>query len=177
MADAVPWNWERYRDALLRLARAHTHGQSQYDAEALVQQTIVRALEHLDECCLTTDAGRMAWLSAILFNEWLQAVRRARPAISIDETTVRIEHLLVGPQTDPVVKAQRNEQLDLLAQGIEQLTPTQRLVLTRCDLCGEKQSDVAKELGISGAAITQTLVRARRALRTFLESSSGSVRA
>lgn len=52
------------------------------------------------------------------------------------------------------------------------LTPYQRDVVRKCCLEGDKQSDVARELGVTKQAVNQALSNAKRMLRRVLERNN-----
>ena len=52
------------------------------------------------------------------------------------------------------------------------LTPYQRDVVIRCCLEGEKQTDVARDLGVTKQAINQAMVSAKKTLRKALETTN-----
>jgi RNA polymerase sigma-70 factor (ECF subfamily) len=130
------------------------------DAEDVVQDGFVRALERLDTC----DPDRFAgWLLTIIRNHAhnVRARERVRAAESLDA---------VDPpgsdRTDRIV-----EQGDLgraLQAALATLPEAQREVVLLHDLEGWRHREIADALGISEVMARQHLFQARRTLRGLL---------
>jgi RNA polymerase sigma-70 factor (ECF subfamily) len=131
------------------------------DAEDVVQDAFITALERLDDC----DPGRFSgWLLSIVRNRALnykrsQTVRTAAPLEVAGEATS-----LSNPQHD----AERSELRDDLTQAMGKLTETQRQVVLLHDLEGYKHREIGDLIGISEGASRFHLSTARATLRGLL---------
>jgi len=134
---------------------------SDADAEDVVQESFVTALQRLDDC---RDPQRFsAWLMRIVRNRSLNYVRDEgrRSALSLDDVTVR-------SKDSPSLDAERSQLREHLMEEIEHLTRLQRGVLLLHDLEGYRHREVAEALGISEVSSRVHLLAARRALKARL---------
>ena len=74
---------------------------------------------------------------------------------------------------DPHKLAERSERRRLVREAIDQLPPDYRLVVVLRDLEGLSTAEAARVLEISDGALRVRLHRARKALRSLLESHFG----
>src|SRR5262245_26944683 len=120
---------ERFRSYLSLLARLQLDPQlcGLLDPSDLVQQTLLRAHRHWDQCRGTTDEQRAAWLRAILARALADAVRKVerrgedrRPSLeaSLHESSARLEAWLQSDSTSPSGRVERQEQLLRLAEAL-----------------------------------------------------------
>ena len=130
------------------------------DAEDVVQDAFIRALERLDEC----DPDRFAgWLLTIVRNRAhnVRSRERVRDAAPVDEvdppSTVRTDR-----------RVERDELAEALEGALATLPPVQREVVLLHDLEGWKHKEIAAELGMSEVMARQHLFQARRVLRARL---------
>jgi RNA polymerase sigma-70 factor (ECF subfamily) len=169
---------ERFRAYLHLLARVQLGGRlrGELDPSDVVQQTMLRAVQGLNQFRGRTDAERAAWLRRILATTLANAVRdrgRAKrdPArirsleATLDESSARLESLLAVDDSSPSGKADRNERLVALAAALEELPEAMReaLVLRHCQ--GWDLPRVADHLGRSRAAVASLLRRGLERLR------------
>lgn len=130
------------------------------DAEDVVQESFVKALERLDEC----DPDRFgAWLLTIVRNRAhnmreREHVRATKPIDAVRaESTDRTDHAV-----------EQHELGAALTKALATLPDAQREVVLLHDLEGWKHREIAEALGISEVMARQHLFQARRALRTAL---------
>jgi RNA polymerase sigma-70 factor (ECF subfamily) len=130
------------------------------DAEDVVQESFVKALERLDEC----DPDRFgAWLLTIVRNRAHNMREHERVRAGDPLETVAT----AGPdRTDRAVE--QHELAAALTKALATLPDAQREVVLLHDLEGWKHREIAKSLGISEVMARQHLFQARRALRTAL---------
>ena len=176
MADPAPERGvvlERYRDYLRLLARLQlpAHLQGKLDASDLVQQTLLKAYQKLDQLRGQTEAEQAAWLRQILANTLANAVRdfgRGRRDAALDHSSARLEAWLAAEQSSPSERAERNEEALRLAQALGALPDLQReaLVLRHCQ--GWSVSQIGEHLGRSRAAVASLLRRGLAQLREVL---------
>ncbi len=133
------------------------------DAEDVVQDAFVRALERLDDC---RDPARFrSWLLSIVRNRAHnvrahEARRRGTPLESVGD-------LASGQDTGR--RVEEREFQETLTGALAELTELQRNVFTLYDMEGLDHAEVAERLGISPASSRFNLHVARRALREKLE--------
>jgi RNA polymerase sigma-70 factor (ECF subfamily) len=171
---------ERFRPALLLLARAQVARQRHADVDAsdLVQQAFLEAHRDRDQCAARTEEDRFAWLRKVLHHAFLDACARARAgkrdvarkALEADLTQsfVGLDELLAASQTSPSEGAVRNEQLTRLAAALERLPQAQREAVVLKDLAGRTLQEVAGRLGCTPAAVAGLLFRGRLRLKELM---------
>jgi RNA polymerase sigma-70 factor, ECF subfamily len=146
---------------LRRYARALSG--SDADADDLVQETVTRALAHLDHW--RTDDSPRKWLFSILHNHYIDQVRRSarRPHhLSIDAgdaTPLSNGH-------DPGTR----RDLDM---GLQALADDQRQVLLLVGLDGMSYAETAQLLEIPIGTVMSRLARARERLRVLMACDIG----
>jgi RNA polymerase sigma-70 factor (ECF subfamily) len=170
---------ERYRSALLLLARAQLarHQQLGLEASDLVQQTLLKAWRDLKQF-RGGPAELFAWLRKILHHTFLDAYDRAhadkrdpaRKAVEADLTVsfAGLDELLVAPHTSPSERAVRNEDLTRLAEALEQLPPDQREAVTLKHLLGLTLAQISERMECTQAAVAGLLYRGRSELKKQL---------
>jgi RNA polymerase sigma-70 factor (ECF subfamily) len=179
---AAPWPVERYR-ALLRMQarqlRLDPRLRRRFDSSDLVQETMVKALENLDQFRGPNEAALVRWLQRIFCNVVIDKIRHARaqerdPAMeryveeSMADSTARMEKLLMDDRSSPSEQAQRRELLLRLADALEQLPDDQAEVFVQRDLRGASVGEIAAQLGRTEKSVAGLLLRARRSLRDLL---------
>lgn len=172
---------ERYRDYLRLLARLQLPArlQGKLDASDIVQLTLLKAYQKLDQLRGQTAAEEAAWLRQILAHTLANAIRdfgrECRDATlersleaSLDHSSARLEAWLAAEQSSPSEQAQRNEQTLQLAQALATLPDLQReaLLLRHCQ--GWSVSEIGTHLGRSRAAVASLLRRGLQQLREVL---------
>lgn len=152
------------------------------DAEDLVQETFMRAWEHLET--FRQPFSFRAWLYKIATNACLDALaKRPRRSLPIfvyppadpsepftappDESPFAWlepfpEELIAGQDTDPEARYSAVESLSLAFLTVLQaLSPRQRAVLILCEVLDWKAKEAAQLLDLSVAALNSALHRAR----------------
>jgi RNA polymerase sigma-70 factor (ECF subfamily) len=130
------------------------------DAEDVVQDGFLRALERLDEC----DPDRFAgWLLAIVRNRAhnVRDRERVRAAEVIEEANP------AGPDRSDR-RVERGDLRGALDAALAQLSPAQREVLLLHDMEGWRHREIAAALDMSEVMARQHLFQARRRLRELL---------
>lgn len=172
----------RYNRRLFRIARSVLRNDA--DAEDVVQDTYIRAYDHLPGF-----AGKgpfSAWLAKIALNEALGRLRGADAAghlISFDdpEKSEEANHMatLVSSLPSPEQIAARGEVRLLLEAAIDALPDAYRMVFI---LCGVEEMSVAETadcLDVEPATVKTRYHRARNILRHqlsgLLDSSAGEL--
>jgi RNA polymerase sigma-70 factor (ECF subfamily) len=174
---------ERCRDYLCLLARLHLDPrlQGKLDPSDVVQQTLLKAHEKIDQFRGRTDAELTAWLRQILANNLTEAVRRfgadsrnvARERSlesRLDESSARLENCLQADQSSPSQQVMRNEQLLGLACALAELPADQRRAVELHHLKGLSVAEVGQYMDRSRAAVVGLLFRGLKKLRHLLEA-------
>jgi RNA polymerase sigma-70 factor (ECF subfamily) len=173
---------ERYGPYLRLLARIHLDPRLRgvLDPADVVQQTLLKALEHWGQFRGRTEGERAAWLRAILANHLFDLGRKyGKPApvslgtleAALDRSSARLDAILVADQTSPSQGAIRNERSVRLAEALAQLPNDQRRALELKDLEGLSVAEISRQMGRTTASVAGLLRRARETLRTLIEET------
>jgi len=132
------------------------------DAEDVVQDAFVRALERLDECDPKRFAG---WLLTIVRNRAHNAriYERRRQGVDPEEAG-----LSSSGDAEGVGRVERRELRETLEAAIDTLPQIQREVLLLHDLEGMKHAEIAGTVGVSVGMSRYHLMQARRRMRAEL---------
>jgi RNA polymerase sigma-70 factor (ECF subfamily) len=150
----------RYEGKIFRLAQHVT--QNREDAEDVLQETFMKAYEHLDQ--FQGNSKFYTWIVRIAVNQALMKLRRRKTdkSVSLDETIDTGEDTMVREiaawDEDP-------EQRDTAVQSLE---PPYRSVFTLRDIDELSTEETAEALGLSVPAVKSRLLRARLQLREKL---------
>lgn len=131
------------------------------DAEDVVQQACLRAIEQLDRFELGRAFG--PWFHRVLVNVGMNVLKSAR---------VRAVDLLDEQQhasnADPLRDLEDAEFQARFTEAVNSLPPRQRLIVFRFDVDGRSGAEIAEELGISAQTVRWHLHEARATLRERL---------
>jgi RNA polymerase sigma-70 factor (ECF subfamily) len=177
------WHPERYRDLLCVLARQlqmDPRLRRRFDASDLVQETLLKATDNLDQFRGGTEAELVKWLQGILENTLADAIRHARAqkrdvaqeqvlTAVVHDSSARLQNWLVAPGSSPSQRAEREEQLLRVAAALAKLPQDQQDVILLRDSLDTPIRAIAEQLGRSEKAIAGLLVRGRRTLRKLLQ--------
>jgi RNA polymerase sigma-70 factor, ECF subfamily len=169
---------ERYRDYLRLLARLQIDPKlrSKLDPSDVVQETLVKAHQNLDQFRGTSDGELAAWLRRILANSMIDAARKYQRELSVaqplaetlDESSARLEAWLAADQPSPSAQVDRQERLLGLAQALAGLPEEQRQAVELHHLKDCSVVDVAGIMDKSEAAVAGLLRRGLKRLRELL---------
>ncbi|HEX4002141.1 MAG TPA: sigma-70 family RNA polymerase sigma factor [Candidatus Acidoferrales bacterium] len=167
----------RYRGGLC--ARAFRILGSREDAEDVVQEGMVRAIEKL-----STFQGRSqfsTWLTRIVINEALMRLRKRRrapqiAALDADEP-VDILDLLPATGPSPEAVAARREIESQVASEISNLPRRSRQTFQLCAIEEWTLSEVAEELGVNTSTAKSQYHRARKRIARRMRSFRAAGRA
>ncbi len=160
----------RYEGKIFRLAQHIT--QNREDAEDVLQETFMKAYEHLEQ--FKGDSKFYTWIVRIAVNQALMKLRRRKTdkSVSIDETIDTGEDTVVREIAawgeDPEQKFSRDELGSILDTAIESLEPLYRSVFVIRDIEELSTEETAEALGLSVPAVKSRLLRARLQLREKL---------
>ncbi len=160
----------RYEGNIFRLARHIT--QNPEDAEDVLQETFLKAYEHLDD--FQGNSKFYTWLVRIAVNQSLMKLRKRKSdaSVSLDdpydtgEETVTREIAVWDP--NPELTYSREEIRGILEKAIDSLPPTFRAVFALRDIEGLSTEETAAALNLSIPAVKSRLLRARLRLREKL---------
>jgi len=146
------------------------------DAEDAFQETLLKAFLHLDS--FQGKASFSTWFTSIAVNTAFMLLRKRRgvPEIAINnvgEAGAPHEWDLKDPRDNPEQCFKRQQRADLLRSGILQLPPELRRVVELQHSRDLSNEEIARCLGISLAATKSRLLRARTALRVFVQRKVG----
>ena len=159
--DAFATIHDRYKQRLFAYCRQMLSS-SRQDAEDVLQDVFVRAYQALrnDE----RELNLRAWLYRVAHNRCIDQLRRPAPAErDIFEVSRR-------PLHDPIVEAQRRDDLRKLVQDVGNLPEQQRSALLMREIDGMSYQDLAAALSVTVPAVKSLLVRARVGLAEAAEA-------
>jgi RNA polymerase sigma-70 factor (ECF subfamily) len=160
----------RYEGKIFRLAQHVT--QNREDAEDVLQETFMKAYEHLDQ--FKGDSKFYTWIVRIAVNQALMKLRRRKTdkSVSLDETIDTGEDTIVREiaawDEDPEQKFSREELGGILDTAVQSLEPPYRSVFVLRDIDELSTEETAEALGLSVPAVKSRLLRARLQLREKL---------
>jgi RNA polymerase sigma-70 factor (ECF subfamily) len=139
------------------------------DLEDAVQDGLLLAYRNLNQ--FQGRAKFSTWLHRIVINASLGKLRRqrSRPTTSIDqeassEEGSSIADVLVDHQPNPEQKYINDERFRILAEMLEDLPTTSRIVIQLMDIDGFSEREAAQKLGISSSAFKARHHRARQSI-------------
>jgi RNA polymerase sigma-70 factor (ECF subfamily) len=160
----------RYENKIFRLAMHIT--QNREDAEDVLQETFLKAYEHLDQ--FQGNSKFYTWIVRIAVNQALMKLRKRKTdkTVSIDETidtgedTVARE--IAAWDENPEERYTREEMNEILSSAVEALAPPYRAVFVLRDVEEFSTEETAEALNLSIPAVKSRLLRARLQLRDKL---------
>jgi RNA polymerase sigma-70 factor (ECF subfamily) len=166
--ESLATKYERrlYGLAMRILGRPH-------DAEDVVQETFLSAVEHLGD--FREEAAFSTWLTRIATNHALALLRKRSTRLAVplgedrsgDGALPHPEFIAQWRETPDQI-ASRRETRQLLAEALDELDEKYRLVFVLRDVEGLSTDETAEALGISPGNVKVRLLRARLMLRERL---------
>jgi len=164
---------------LYRIARRLTSQQA--DAEDLVHDTYLKALQAADRARLDTAEDCRAWLTRILINTFRDQYRHRRrsPIISsAGEGMGELIELGVSPEPGPAERVEGKQFAEAAQTAIMDLPPELRLIVALFLIEGLSYEQTAERMAVPVGTVMSRLWRARRLLRqklrNHLPASDGS---
>jgi RNA polymerase sigma-70 factor (ECF subfamily) len=160
----------RYEGKIFRLAQHIT--QNREDAEDVLQETFLKAYEHLDQ--FKGDSKFYTWIVRIAVNQALMKLRRRKTdkSVSLDETIDTGEDTITREiaawDEDPEQRFSREELGEILDTAVDSLEPPYRSVFVLRDIEELSTEETAEALNLSVPAVKSRLLRARLQLREKL---------
>jgi RNA polymerase sigma-70 factor (ECF subfamily) len=168
---------EPMRSYLHLIARMHLDYRlrGRIDPEDVVQDTFRKALEKWDQC----RESRKAWLRRILLNHLKDLIASGtaqKNNVDLEaawqQSSLRLDAVLVADQSSPSQRAARNEQMERLAEALAQLPANQQEVVILHHLHEMKLADTAAQLGISLGTAAGLLYRGLKTLNRLLTAEN-----
>ena len=162
----------RYNQRLYRVARAILHNDA--EAEDVMQDTYVRAYEHLDQF-----AGRApfsAWLTRIAVHEALARLRLRNRTQSIDdpERDGELSVIMTSKSPDPEQNATGLQLREFLEEAVLSRPEHYRMVVMLRDIEELSTAETAQALELSEDNVKVRLHRGHRMVRSWLFDRIGS---
>jgi RNA polymerase sigma-70 factor (ECF subfamily) len=160
----------RYERKIFRLAQNIT--QNREDAEDVMQESFLKAYEHLGE--FQGHSRFYTWLVRIAVNQALMKLRKRRPnQVSLDEQVDTGEDSMSREVEDwgpsPEERYGQAELSQILSKVIAELDPAFRIVFQLRDIEELSTEETAEALNLSVPAVKSRLLRARLKLRQKLD--------
>jgi RNA polymerase sigma-70 factor (ECF subfamily) len=173
------WPLERYREYLHLLSRVGLDARLRAlaDSSDIVQQTLLRAHERVDQFRGTSEAELLAWLRVILARQLADLARRAgqpnwekRQALeaALEQSSARLVSWLADGQPAPCERLQHREQLVRLTEALARLPQDQRTAVELHHLEGYSVPEVGRRMGRTAGSVARQLHRGLKALRVDL---------
>jgi len=160
----------QYEGKIFRLAMNIT--QNREDAEDVLQESFLKAYEHLDQ--FQGNSKFYTWIVRIAVNQALMKLRKRKSdrSVSLDEQIDTGEDTVVREiaawDPDPEVRFSQTELHTILTEAVDGLAPIYRTVFTLRDVDGLSTEETAEALDLSVPAVKSRLLRARLQLRDKL---------
>jgi RNA polymerase sigma-70 factor (ECF subfamily) len=152
------------------------------DSSDVVQQTLLRAHERIDQFRGASEAEFLAWLRAILARQLADLARMAdqphwekRRSLesALEQSSARLAAWLSDQQPTPGEQVQQREQFLRLAEALAGLSQDQRTAVELHHLEGYSVVEVGHRMGRSAGSVAGLLHRGLKALRGRLGDSQG----
>jgi RNA polymerase sigma-70 factor (ECF subfamily) len=161
---------ERYQRNIFRLAQNIT--QNREDAEDVLQETFMKAYEHLPD--FQGNSKFYTWIVRIAVNEALMKLRKRKwdkavwldEPVNVGEETVARE--IAVWEDNPEQRYSKEELAEILDKAVNSLAPPYRTVFVLRDIEELSTEETAQALDLSVPAVKSRLLRARLQLRDKL---------
>ncbi len=164
---------QRYEGKIFRLAQHIT--QNREDAEDVLQETFLKAYEHLDQ--FQGNSKFYTWIVRIAVNQALMKLRKRKSdrSVSLDEGIDTGEDIVAREiatwDPSPEEQYSREELSEILDSAVQSLAPPYRTVFVLRDIDDLSTEETAAALDLSIPAVKSRLLRARLQLRDKLTKS------
>ncbi|WP_421540951.1 sigma factor-like helix-turn-helix DNA-binding protein [Myxococcus fulvus] len=144
----------------------------------ITQESLLKAVQHLDHFRGTTEGEWWVWLSRIALNQATETYRRGNRQRRGASETVPLEteamEVRSGARSPSQVTSHKEEWRHTLAsfRWLEERQPNQHLALRMFHLEGESKEAIAEHMGRSVDAVESLMERGLRALRDYKAEES-----
>lgn len=153
-------------NVLYRMAYRWT--QSREEAEDLVQDVLVKLIDHLDE--MQAVERLRPWLIKVLYHRYVDTYRRqSRSPVDSEHEWQADSQLLEEAAADDRDSYDQLEWRQALLRGLETLETAHRDVILLHDVEGYTALEIAEILDISTGTVKSRLHRGREKLKKFLQ--------
>jgi RNA polymerase sigma-70 factor (ECF subfamily) len=178
----MPWQPEKYRDALKLMAHRlclDRRLKRRFDSSELVQESMVKTLQKIDQFQGKEEPQFLKWLHTILVNtarDQLDRDRAAKRNLDLEvplegaaaESSACLEKWLAADQSTPEERAQRRERLLAVLEAVKQLPAEQQEAVLSYYLEGQPHGVIAERMGRSPKAVAMLIYRGLTVLRERL---------
>lgn len=140
-------------------------------AQDIAQEVFLRAWQQLPNFQPQGENSFRAWLCRISHNLTVDALRRSRPQVDLEEEPVLASQ---GQDNNPAATYLKQEQIAEIRQLVAQLPPACRIVLVLREYEGLTYGEIAHALEIPLGTVMSRLNYARTALRKVLTKQTGA---
>lgn len=162
-----PADWQAFRRRLVAWLERRVHDPA--DAEDLAQDILARAAARLDT--LRERDRLLPWLDSMARHALVDHYRRTGRT----PETVTLDPAVFDPEVPSDKPDDRRHLTGCLRPLLESLPPRYRDAVRRVDLNGERQVDVAADLGLGISALKSRVQRGRTMLRDRFADCCGAV--
>jgi|SaaInlV_200m_DNA_3_1039701.scaffolds.fasta_scaffold02005_8 RNA polymerase sigma-70 factor (ECF subfamily) len=152
------------RERLFRVAYSWCH--DRYQADDLCQETIITALEKVDQ--LRAEDALDAWMFRIMQNAYRKHFRKMKPQVDVESLEDHMEE--EAPAERDIERA---EEILQVRAGLAQLKESQRMIISLVDIEGVSYKEAADILEIPIGTVMSRLARARDALSRHIQQDAG----
>lgn len=183
--DQENWQAENFRAYLHMLARSQFDSRfprfrDKFDSSDFVQETLLKAQQHIRQFRGHSEAEFRSWLQEILANVMSNEIGRfltKKRAIDLErsldasfaDTSARLESLIQGNAESPSNALFRQEKLRMLDVALNRLPDDQRAAIEFRYFHGDSVKEIAEAMSRTTAAVAGLLRRGLQALRHELE--------
>jgi RNA polymerase sigma-70 factor, ECF subfamily len=178
---APQWHLESYRDYLRLLAGLQLPPvlRGDVDPSDVVQDTLLKAHQNVDQFRGRTEAELAGWLRRILLNHLTEAMRKTGQVLpshartdgmhaSLERSSAHLEAWLAANDSSPSDKAIRQEEVLRLSGALLQLPQNQRTALELKHLQSWSVEAISQHMGLSKPAVGGLLRRGMKRLRELM---------
>ena len=164
---AISELYMRYAARLLTLCRRYSSDSD--DAEDLMQDALIKALDKISTFTYRGKGSLYAWISRIAVNMALSRIRKRKlRVLSLSSDNVPD---IPDPGEEEMVKIPQDKMLEMISG----LTDVRRAVFNMYCIDGYSHREIAEALGISEKGSASTLAKARgqlkKAIREYLDKT------
>lgn len=152
------------RERLFRVAYSWCH--DRYQADDLCQETIITALEKVDQ--LRAEDALDAWMFRIMQNAYRKHFRKMKPQVDVESLEEHMEE--EAPAERDIERA---EEILQIRTAMAELKEGQRMIISLVDIEGMSYKDAAEILEVPIGTVMSRLARARDALSRHIQQAEG----